>query len=433
MRDQVIGQPDVGSLALAEPTRHVRRGWIIGLTLASLGMWMAAQTPLQVMLALQLQDITPRHKIVALGVVTGVGAISSALATPVVGALSDRTAHGGRLGRFSGRRHRWTLAMAVLAAACMVLLAKQATVLGVALLWFAFSAFQNGEYATLSAAIPDHVPVRQRATVAGWVGMPIALGLVLGTILVVDVLNQNLVSGYITLAVLMVALALPFVLFTPDPPARAAGPGAVLLAPGGILLLAQPARTSRFRVGLADRFLASLSIAMGTLYLLYFLRDAVHYARLFPGQTAADGLLILILIYTGCVVITSIVGGIISDRSGRRKMLVTVSGLLLAAAALLLMFFQTWPAALGAAVLYGVGYGAYIAVDQALITQVLPKAHDRAKDLGIINIAIVCPGAIGAAIAAPLVSLADYPALFGATAVVAIAASVLVWRIKSVR
>ena len=102
----------------------MRRRWIIGLTLASLGMWMATQTPLQVMLALQLQDITPRHKIVALGVVTGVGAI------------------------------------------------------------------QNGEYATLSAAIPDHVPVRQRATVAGWVGMPIALGLVLGTILVVDVLGQ---------------------------------------------------------------------------------------------------------------------------------------------------------------------------------------------------------------------------------------------------
>ena len=119
MRDQAIGQPDTRSLALAEPTRHVRHRWIIGLTLASLGMWMAAQTPLQVVLALQLQDITPRHKIVALGVVTGVGAISSALATPVVGALSDRTAHGGRPGRFSGRRHPWTLAMAVLAAACI--------------------------------------------------------------------------------------------------------------------------------------------------------------------------------------------------------------------------------------------------------------------------------------------------------------------------
>ena len=109
------------------------------------------------------------------------------------------------------------------------------------------------------------------------------------------------------------------------------------------------------------------------------------------------------------MVITAIIGGIISDRSGRRKMLVTVSGLLMAGAALLLAFFQTWPAAPGVAVLYGMGYGAYIAVDQALITQVLPKARDRAKDLGIINIAIVCPGAIGAAIAAPLVSLAWRP------------------------
>jgi MFS family permease len=103
------------------------------------------------------------------------------------------------------------------------------------------------------------------------------------------------------------------------------------------------------------------------------------------------------------------------------------------AAALLLTFVETWPASIGAAVLYGMGYGAYIAVDQALITQVLPTASDRAKDLGIINIAIVCPGAVGAVIAASLVSLAGYPALFGATAVVAVAAAIGVWQIKSVR
>ena len=67
MRDQTVGPADALSLALAEPDQHVRRRWILGLTLASLGMWMAAQTPLQVMLALQLQDITPKHKIVVLG------------------------------------------------------------------------------------------------------------------------------------------------------------------------------------------------------------------------------------------------------------------------------------------------------------------------------------------------------------------------------
>ncbi len=114
--DQAIGQTQAQSLALAEPTQHVRVRWIITLTLASLGMWMANQTPSQVMLALQLQDITPRHKIVALGAVTALNAISSALATPIVGALSDRTVPGRRLGRFGGRRHRWTLVMVLLAA-----------------------------------------------------------------------------------------------------------------------------------------------------------------------------------------------------------------------------------------------------------------------------------------------------------------------------
>jgi MFS family permease len=433
MRDEAIGQPDLRSLALAEPTEHVRHRWILWLGVASLGMWMANQTPSQVLLALQLQNITPRHKIAALGVVTAINAVSSALATPFIGALSDRTAHGRRLGRFSGRRHRWTLAMVVPAAVCVGLLAKAGTVVAVAVLWFLFGAFQNGEYATLSAAVPDHVPVRQRATVSGWVGMPIALGLVLGTVLCVEVLGQDLLTGYIALAVLMLVLALPFVLFTPDHPLPPEHREPFSWRRVAASYWISPREYPDFGWAWLTRFLATLSIAMGTLYLLYFLRDAVHYSRLFPGQTAADGLLILILIYTGGVVLASIVGGIISDRRGRRKMLVTMSGLLMAAAALLLAFSETWPAALAAAVLYGIGFGAYLAVDQALITQVLPKAHDRAKDLGIINIAIVCPYAIGPAIAAPIVSLAGYPALFGATAAVGVVAAIGVWKIKSVR
>jgi MFS family permease len=431
--DQAIGQTQVPPLALAEPTEHVRIRWIFVLTLASLGMWMANQTPSQVLLALQLQDITPRHKIVALGVVTAINAVSSALATPIVGALSDRTAHGQRLGRFSGRRHRWTLIMVLLASVCVGLLAKAGTVVAVAVLWFLFGAFQNGEYATLSAAVPDHVPVRQRATVSGWVGMPIALGLVLGTLVAVDVLNQDLLTGYIALAVLMVVLALPFVLFTPDPPLAPEHREPFSWRRVASSYWISPREYPDFGWAWLTRFLTTLAIAMGTLYLLYFLRDKIHYARLFPGQDAADGLLILILIYTGGVVVASVVGGIISDRRGRRKMLVTVSGLLMGVAALLLTFWETWTASLIAATLFGIGFGCYIAVDQALITQVLPKAHDRAKDLGIINIAIVTPYAIGPAIAAPLVSLAGYPALFGATAAVAAAAAIGVWQIKSVR
>jgi MFS family permease len=432
MADQMIGEQDALRRALAEPTVHVRGRWVTGLSLASLGMWMAALTPQQVLIPIQLQDITPRHKIVALALVSGLGAIASGLATPLAGALSDRTTRGFGVGRLRGRRHSWTLGMVLLAAASLAVLGRQASVAGVAVMWVLFSAFQNGEYASLSAAIPDHVPVRQRATVAGWVGMPQALGLVVGTVLVVDVFTK-LISGYDALAVLLVALTLPFVLLTPDYPLNPADRPQFSWAQLARSYWLSPRRYPDFAWAWVTRFLASLAIAMGTLYLLYFLRDAVHYGQLFPGHTAQDGLLILIVIYTACVVITAIAGGIISDRIGKRKMIVTISGALMGVAALLLTFVETWQAALGAAVLFGAGFGAYLAVDQALITQVLPAATDRAKDLGIINIAIVCPSAIGALLAAPLVSLGGYPTLFAATAIVAVAGSVFVWKIKSVR
>jgi MFS family permease len=431
MSEQATEESLAVPLALAEPTERVRRGWVTGLSLSSLAMWMAAYTPLQVLLPTQLQNITPHGKIVALAVVTGVGAVASALATPLAGALSDRTTHRFGVGRLRGRRHRWTLTLAVLAAVALAALSEQRTVLGVTLLWVAFCAFQNGEYASLSAAIPDHVPVRQRATVAGWFSMPQALGLVVGTILVVQVFT-GLISGYLALAVLLAVLTLPFVLFTRDHPLEEEHRSPLSWRKLARSYWISPRAYPDFAWAWLTRFLMVLAVSMGTLYLLYFLRDAIHYSRLFPGQTAADGLLILILIYTAGVVLTAIVGGVISDRLGRRKAIVTAGGLVTALAAALLTFVETWPAAIIAAVLFGLGYGAYLAVDQALITQVLPAAADRAKDLGVINIAIVCPGAIAALIAAPMVSLGGYPTLFAGTAVVAILGAIGVWRIKSV-
>jgi MFS family permease len=130
--------------------------------------------------------------------------------------------------------------------------------------------------------------------------------------------------------------------------------------------------------------------------------------------------------------VTATVGGRISDRLGKRKMIVTISGALMGAAAVLLAFVETWPAAELAAVLFGTGFGAYLAVDQALITQVLPTAKDRGKDLGLINIAIAGPAAVGGLLAALLVTVGSYPTLFAATAVSAAFGSTLVWRIKSV-
>jgi MFS family permease len=105
----------------------------------------------------------------------------------------------------------------------------------------------------------------------------------------------------------------------------------------------------------------------------------------------------------------------------------------MAVAAVLLAAWPTWPVAIVAAAILGAGYGVYVAVDAALITQVLPRAIDRAKDLGVVNIANSAPQVLGPALSAPVVVyLGGYPTLYALTAVVTLLGSVLVLQIRSV-
>lgn len=139
-------------------------------------------------------------------------------------------------------------------------------------------------------------------------------------------------------------------------------------------------------------------------------------------------------IYAACLVATTVVGGIWSDRVGRRRVFVAVSGLVAATASVILAVTQTWPGALVAAVVLGTGYGVYTAVDFALITQVLPAAEARAKDLGVINIANALPQVFAPFMATVLVTvLGGYLSLYLFSAGVCVLGSVLVYRIKTVR
>ena len=411
--------------ALTEPTTQVPRSWVALLFSANLGVWMAFFTPIQVLLPNQIDDIDPAHRVGLLGLVTGVGAAAAVIANPLAGALSDRTSPLLR-GRAYGRRHAWTGGGAVLGALALILLARQHTITGVAVCWVLAQVCLNTMLASLTAAIPDRVPVRQRAWVSGWVGIPQALGLVVGAVLVTQVFTSS-TGGYASLAVLMVALALPFALRTPDDPLpREHRPPGRL---GSMLrtMWISPRQYPDFAWAWGTRFLVQLGNAMGTLFLLYFLKDRVKVAH------PEDDLLTLILVYTAGLMATAVVAGRVSDRTGRRKAPVITSGAIMAVAAVLMAIWPVWPVAVGAAALLGAGYGVYLSVDAALITQVLPQATDRAKDLGVINIANSAPQVLGPALSAPIVVyLGGYPALYAATAVITVVGSVLVLRIRSV-
>ncbi|XVU27127.1 MFS transporter [Actinoplanes sp. CA-054009] len=404
--------------ALAEPTVPVRRSWIGLLFAANLGLWMACYTPIQVLLPEQVAELTADNKELWLGLVTGIGALVAVIIAPLAGALSDRT----RLklfGRSYGRRHVWTLGGVILTVLSLSVLAEAPNLLTVTLAWAAAQVGINVMLASLTAAVPDRVPVVQRGLVSGWIGMPQALGLVLGAILVTAVVT-DIGPGYIVLAFGLVALSAPFALLTPDEPLPE---GHRVKAKWRLDLRGNP----DFAWAFGTRFLVQLGNALGTLYLLYFLTDAV---KLDDPDT---GLLIMILLYTVGMIATAMVGGHLSDKLGRRKIFVIWSGVLIAIAATLLAIWPTWPVSMVAALLFGAGYGVYLAVDTALITQVLPAATDRAKDLGVINIASAAPQAIGPAISAPIVThLGGYPALFALTALVTIAGAVAVVKIRSV-
>lgn len=406
--------------ALAEPVTAVRARWVGLLVLANLGVWMAFFTPIQVLLPEQIADIDPTHKEAMLGWVTGLGAAAAVLVNPIAGALSDRTT-----GRF-GRRHPYTLIGAVLGAAALLVLAQQHTVLGVALGWIAAQACLNTMFATLTAAVPDRVPVAQRGAVSGWIGIPQVLGVVLGVVLVTAIVS-GVPAGYAAVAVVTVLFTLPFVLATPDDPLSAHDRPARGLRATLAGLWVSPRAHPDFAWAFGTRFLVQLGNALGTLYLLYFLTDRVRVAD------PAGGLLILILIYTLALILTTVIAGRRSDRTGRRKIFVIWSGVVMAVAALLLAAWPTWTGAIVAAIILGGGYGVYVAVDAALITQVLPTATDRAKDLGLINIANSAPQVLGPAISAPVVVyLGGYPTLYILTAVVTLLGSVLVTRIRAV-
>ncbi|MET7961658.1 MFS transporter [Micromonospora zamorensis] len=411
--------------ALAEPTVPVRRGWIGLIFAANLGVWMAFFTPIQVLLPQQIEQIAPGDKENMLAVVTGLGALAAVLANPLAGALSDRTCLRVA-GREFGRRHVWTAGGALLGAAALVLLAQQRTILGVALGWVAAQVCFNAMLASLSAAVPDRVPVTQRGGVSGWVGIPQALGLVLGAVLVTALVTGN-AAGYLAIAVAILLLSLPFALFTPDEPLPRTHRPVVRTRALLASMWISPRRHPDFAWAWITRFLVQLGNALGTLYLLYFLTDGVRH------PDPEGGLLVLILLYTLGMMLTAVVAGRLSDRSGRRKIYVIASGLIMAVAALLLAVAPVWPMAIVAALLLGAGYGVYLAVDAALITQVLPRATDRAKDLGVINIANSAPQVLGPALSAPLVVyLGGYPTLYAVTAVVTLIGSALVVKIRSV-
>jgi MFS family permease len=398
---------------LAEPVERVPARWTALLSLAGLGLFTAFYGPIQVLLGKQAQALDPDDKELTLGLVVGLGAAVSMVANPLFGAISDRTTW--RI----GRRLPWTAIGAAGGALSLLVLAVAPNIAVMALGWCLAQLTLNAMMAALVAAVPDQVPHAQRGTVGGWFGVGQTLGIVVGSGLAAAV--GGLAAGYLVCAAFLLVATVPYLALRRDTVIDARPPF------DWRAFWISPRRHPDFGWAWLTRFLMNLGNSIAIVYLLYFLQDAVGYSD--PD----GGVFVLTAIYAVTLLSTVVVGGVWSDRAGRRRVFVMWAGLVMSVAALVLAAFPTWPGALVAAAVLGLGFGVYTSVDFALMTEVLPSAVDRGKDLGVINVANALPQVLAPALAAPIVTyLGGYPVLYGFAAIVGIAGAVLVYRIRSV-
>ena len=249
----------------------------------------------------------------------------------------------------------------------------------------------------------------------------------MGALLVTRVATSTQMSYYIFIGLLLIVMML-FILVLRDKPLPKEAAPRFHLATFLAGFWVNPVKYPDFGWAWLTRFLVYLSYFTALGYLLYFLQDALHY------QKAAQGVTTFQIILTGTLLLSSVASGVLSDRLQRRKAFVVGASLVIALSFLILAFFQTWLAVEIAGGVLGLGFGAYLGVDIALITQLLPSANARGKDLGVINIANAFPQIVGVSIAAFVVNtFHSYTLLFVLAAILALLGAGLIQRIKSVR
>jgi len=187
---------------------------------------------------------------------------------------------------------------------------------------------------------------------------------------------------------------------------------------------------------LFTRALVTMGIYSVFTFFQFFLKDVVRV----QNPTRAASYLIGIIIAAG--IPTSLLAGALSDHFGR-KPLVYWSGGLMAAASLLFIGVGLKPslaAMLWIGALFGVGYGAYQAVDWALAIDVLPQGNSAAKDMGIWHVSLVLPQVIAPALTGVILSalksrslLLGYTVVFTSTALWFILGTVFVRQIRGAR
>ena len=389
----------------------------------------------------------------ALSILEGIGTVMAVVWQPVVGSISDRTRT-----RF-GRRRPFIFGGTIGDVLFLAGIALSGSYWVLVIFYFLLQTASNTAQGPYQGLLPDVVPHEQRGTASGYYGLSNLIGILMGTV-GAGVIQSNFGRGaaLLSIAALLLVTMLATVLLVPDTvePDRAqftTARAAVVHA------FVQPLDHRDFMWLMGSRLLILMGIVGIQSFTFFYFSDVFFHGDSKATVKATFTLLGLVI---GLGILVTWPAAWLSDRIGRRPIILG-GGLIGAAGTLVLVFshYQWVPssllAPLGAALhvpelaaqvllvglLIGIGFGSFLSVDWAFMTDVIPR-DQAGLFMGFSNIATAGSGIIARFLGGflldafnagpPILGLpGGYPVIFALCCVWLVVGSVLVLKVREVR
>lgn len=412
--------------------------FLIAFLLAYFGFWITYLTPPIVSMSLRLASVLPAgDRAGALSLVLGVGGIVSVLTNPIVGALSDRTTS-----RF-GMRMPWIVGGTVVAVAGLTASALSPSLPGIFAGYLVATFGVNAVVAALIALVPDQVPAAQRGRVSGLAGMCTPVGAVVGAMLIPGLSQLGPLAMFLTPAAFLVIGVALLVIMVDD--RRLSAEAAAKLPRLGLVGLAKsywmsPRKHPDFAWTWLSRFLLFMgSASLVTFQVLYLVNQLSYSISEVAGIVAISTLVHYFFTFA-----VSPVAGWLSDRLGRRKIFVGTGAAIYALGLIGVALAHSLPLFLIGMAVTGLGEGIYVAVDLALVADVLPDHDDAARSMGLFTVANTLPPALAPALAPVFLAIpafgslatgadGNFVALFLASAIFALLGALAIRPVRATR
>jgi MFS family permease len=400
------------------------RGFLPLFVLAWFGVTIALGTIGGASIPKALAFLDDATKATNLSIIAGAGGLVIIIITPLFGRLSDRT-----MSRF-GMRRPWLIGGAAAATVGIVILATAHSLVWTLVGWLVVQTGFGATNMVIHALLADQITKRVRARVSAAAGVATALGLIVGAQVMAVLPNDQqwawfIVPGMlgVVLSILMVFRFHDIVRTTPIQRLRARDIASAYWI--------SPRKHPDFFWAFISRFLVTMSITAISTFLLFIIIDRLHI----PATEASPVQAVALLAFTVGNIITAVLFGWISDRTGRRKTIVLLASLLSAAGLVVSMFASDVNSILVGIAIVGAAQGAYISVDVALMTEVLPSFDEAGKDLGIVALSYQVPQLLIPLLAVPLLAAGGggYDVFFVVAIAFAVVGGLTIIPIRTVR